>query len=99
MSKDDEARTTPEICPNCGALVPEEARACPECGADEETGWNDTALEQRLGISDPDEFDHEEWEREEAGVTRKRPLAWLWWLTGVILLLLIAAGLVTHWAT
>jgi hypothetical protein len=28
----------PEFCPNCGAEVPRKAKACPECGADEETG-------------------------------------------------------------
>ena len=70
--------------------MPEEARVCPECGADEETGWNDIATEQRLGISDPDDFDPEEWAREEAGKTRKRPLAWLWWLTAALLLLAVA---------
>jgi RNA polymerase subunit RPABC4/transcription elongation factor Spt4 len=81
--------STPDICPNCGALVPENAEACPECGADEETGWNDTAMEQRLGISDPDEFDPEEWAREEAGERRKRPLAGLWWATAAVLLLAV----------
>jgi hypothetical protein len=27
----------------CGADVPREASACPECGADERTGWNEEA--------------------------------------------------------
>ena len=26
-------------CPHCGALLPENARFCRECGADESTGW------------------------------------------------------------
>lgn len=30
-------------CPNCGADVPLKARACPECGSDEETGWSEAA--------------------------------------------------------
>ena len=79
-------RETPETCPNCGTDVPEGALACPECGADEETGWNDTAVEQRLGIEDQDEFDHEAWEREESGQRPNRPLAGLWWITALILL-------------
>ncbi|MEZ4642864.1 MAG: zinc ribbon domain-containing protein [Chloroflexota bacterium] len=34
------------ICPNCGAQVPDNALACPECGSDEETGWSeDTAYD------------------------------------------------------
>ena len=28
----------PDLCPHCGAEVPEKARVCPECGADAETG-------------------------------------------------------------
>ncbi|MBA3471301.1 MAG: hypothetical protein H0T53_16820 [Herpetosiphonaceae bacterium] len=28
------------ICPHCEAKVPASARACPECGSDEQTGWS-----------------------------------------------------------
>ena len=31
----------PETCPVCGAAVPPKAKACPECGADERSGWNE----------------------------------------------------------
>ena len=62
----------PEICPNCGAEVPPNARVCPECGADDETGWNDRATSERLGISDPDDFDSEEFAEEEFGNERRR---------------------------
>jgi len=65
---------------------------CPECGADEETGWNDTAVEQRLGIEDLDDFDHEAWEREESGQPPRRPLAGLWWITALVLLAASAIG-------
>ena len=77
---------TPETCPNCGAEVPRRARACPECGADEATGWNDRAEEQRLGISDPDDFDREAWERAEFGPAKRPGLAWHWKLAGVLVL-------------
>ena len=30
-------------CPICGADVPIKARACPECGSDEKTGWSEAA--------------------------------------------------------
>lgn len=33
----------PESCPVCGEDVPRNARACPGCGADERTGWNEEA--------------------------------------------------------
>lgn len=31
------------VCPNCYAEVPWDAAACPECGADENTGWSEDA--------------------------------------------------------
>jgi hypothetical protein len=31
------------ICPHCGAEVPADALACPECGSDDETGWSENA--------------------------------------------------------
>jgi len=31
----------PSECPICGAHVPKGALACPNCGADERTGWNE----------------------------------------------------------
>lgn len=33
----------PETCPVCGETVPPGARACPGCGADERSGWNEEA--------------------------------------------------------
>jgi hypothetical protein len=30
-------------CPHCGAAVPSDASACPECGSDDETGWSESA--------------------------------------------------------
>ena len=45
---------TPETCPVCGTDVPRNARACPECGADERSCWNedDTRYD---GLDLPDE--------------------------------------------
>ena len=38
----------------CGAPVPAGARACPECGADERTGWDEEAT-RTDGLDLPDE--------------------------------------------
>lgn len=83
----------PEVCPNCGTLLPARARACPECGADERTGWSDSATPQRLGLPDDEEFDHDQFVREEFGDGRLRRRGLPGWLlaavaVGLILLLL-----------
>lgn len=78
---------TPEVCPQCGALVPARARACPECGSDEQTGWSDRAQAQRLDLPD-DEFDYDEFVKEEFGEggrdkLKPRGLKWRWWLVAL----------------
>ncbi len=37
-------------CPNCGAEVPIEAKACPECGSDEKTGWSEDTMYDDLDL-------------------------------------------------
>lgn len=80
----------PDYFPNCGATVPARASACPECGADEDTGWNDDAYAQGLDL--PDEaFDYDEFVEREFGETdrptlKPRGLHWFWWLVALGLL-------------
>ena len=55
----------PDICAHCGADIHPNARACPQCGADESTGWEEDYAPD-LGM-DEDEFDYDEFvEREQA---------------------------------
>jgi hypothetical protein len=78
----------PEVCPNCGALVPPKAACCPECGADEKSGWSDSAQADRLGIPD-ENFDYDRYVSEEFGAQRKpRGVHWVWWLTALLLVVL-----------
>jgi len=79
----------PENCPNCGADVPPKAKTCPECGSDEKTGWSDSAYSSSLGIPD-DNFDYDEFVKEEFGGQRVKPrgVHWVWWLTALILVAL-----------
>jgi hypothetical protein len=80
----------PDICPVCGVEVPERARACPECGADEKTGWSERARYDELGIPD-DSFDYHDFvDREFGGKKPKRKLGWLWLLVALLLLLAFA---------
>jgi hypothetical protein len=78
----------PEICPNCDAEVPRNAKSCPECGADENTGWSESAYASKLGLPD-DGFDHDEFVKEEFGDERRpRGISWLWWITALLLIAL-----------
>jgi len=76
-------------CPVCGAEVPAKAKACPECGADEKTGWSDQTIYDGTGIEDPEDFDYDEFLRRELGQGPKRtPKQWVWWAVAFVLLIL-----------
>ena len=51
-------------CPHCGAPVPKRAKACPECGSDDRTGWASEEEIGYAGVDIPDAYDPDEWERE-----------------------------------
>lgn len=79
---------SPAICPVCGEDVPPRALACPECGADERSGWRTDAASYD-GVDLPEEFDYDEFARREFG-RRAKPngISAIWWITAVVLLLL-----------
>ena len=84
----------PDYCPVCGAEVPSNARACPECGADEKTGWSEKARYDELGIPE-ESFDYEKFVDEEFG--RKAPrrrYGLLWVVVAMLLLLAFAVGMI-----
>ena len=77
-------------CPNCGADVPPNAKACPECGSCEETGWSEAAEIGGLDLPD-DEFNYDEFVKNEfAGQSPKpRGISWFWWLVAIVAIALI----------
>ena len=81
----------PEICPNCGAEVPRKARACPECGADEQTGWSEATRTDGLDLPD-ENFDYQDFAKREFGGGSPVPqgIHWFWW---VIALMVVVAFL------
>ena len=86
---------TPEICPVCGEDVPSRSLACPECGADHNSGWREGA-ESYDGVDLPDqEFNYDEFVRAEfeSGV-KPTGIKTLWWLTAIVL---IIASLAIYW--
>jgi hypothetical protein len=82
----------PDECANCGAPLPRTARACPECGADERTGWRETSLYDDLDL--PDEAFADETPAPPAPARRVNGLAWYWWAAALCLLLLVVSAFV-----
>jgi len=79
---------TPEICPVCGEDVPRGALACPECGADHNSGWREEA-ERYDAIDLPDDFDYEEFTRKEFRSSAKPAgISAVWWVTAVVVIVL-----------
>lgn len=83
---------TPEVCPVCGEGVPKKALACPECGADHNTGWNpDAGASDGLDLPD-DEFNYDEFVEKEFGSGRvTSSMKPIWWITALVLLLSFVA--------
>lgn len=87
-----ESKPAPTECANCGASIPRSAKACPECGADERTGWRDQSLYDGLDLPETAWPDDTESGKPAPASTRVNGVPWYWWLVGAILLALFIGG-------
>ena len=78
------ASRPPPECAVCGADIPPGARACPECGADERTGWRGQSVYD--GIDLPDEA-FTDTRSPDGGRPIRRGIAWYWWVAGIAALI------------
>src|SRR5262249_5788643 len=78
---------TPELCPVCYEEVPAGALACPECGADHNSGWRENA-DAYGGVNLPDdEFNYDDFvKREFESRVKPSGLKMLWWIAGILLI-------------
>jgi hypothetical protein len=76
----------PLECAHCGTGLRRTARACPECGADERTGWRESSIYDGLDLP----------EQESSGPSDapRRPVSIFWILVGVGLLILLVLSAV-----
>ena len=77
----------PEICPVCGEDVPRCSLACPECGADHNSGWRADA-ESYDGLDLPgDDFNYDDFVQREFGSGLKPAgIKTIWWIAAIIVL-------------
>jgi uncharacterized membrane protein YvbJ len=77
----------PDVCPVCGEDVPSGALACPECGADHNSGWQqDAETYEALDLPDED-FNYDEFVREEFGSSFKPAgMKTIWWITAILII-------------
>ena len=77
----------PEVCPVCGEDVPRDSLACPECGADHNSGWREDA-DTYDAVDLPDEdFNYDEIIRKEFGpVPKPAGVKTVWWIAALVLI-------------
>jgi hypothetical protein len=81
----------PAVCPVCGYDVPANALACPECGADHNSGWKEDATAYD-GLDLPDDhFDYDEFVRREFGGSNRGGIKTIWWVTAILVLVVLVA--------
>ena len=79
-------QSEPFTCPVCHEEVPANAKACPECGACDQSGWRENAGHDALDLPD-EEFNYDEFVAEEFGsAPSKTRISNHWWWVAVVLL-------------
>jgi hypothetical protein len=84
-------KSDPFICPVCGEELHPGAKACPDCGACERSGWSADSALDGVDRTDDDDFDYDRFVEEEFG-TRKigqRGVNPIWTVAALVLLLAI----------
>lgn len=89
-----ERQPPPGECANCGAAIPPRARACPECGADERTGWRESSVYDGLDLPETAYQGDDDHRPRQVPPRRINGIVWHWWLAGVLALLAAAVVLV-----
>ena len=82
----------PEECANCGAPIPRGAKSCPECGADERTGWREASIYDGLELPATAYGDESGSDAEQRPKRHVNGVPWFWWVVGVLLILFLIAG-------
>jgi hypothetical protein len=74
------------VCPVCGESVPRNARACPECGACEKSGWGEDSAFDDLPEED---FDYDRFVAAEFGGKPKTSRKEKFWRLAALIILVV----------
>lgn len=81
------SRRSPFICPVCGEEVPPNAKACPECGACDKSGWSAERDCDGLDLpEEEDDFDYDQFLEDEFSQGRRRGVRLITWIIAIIVL-------------
>lgn len=83
-------RRAPSTCAQCGADIPPKARACPECGADERTGWDEQSVYDGLDL--PEEPAHPPGQR-----ARRNEPSPVWMFAALLLIVVLGLAVLGLW--
>jgi len=75
----------------CGEDVPPAALACPECGADHNSGWQENAEVYDAVDLPEDDFNYQEFVKQEFGASHKPAIKRIWWITALFLIAALIA--------
>ena len=90
-----DALPPPEECANCGASIPRNAKACPECGADERSGWRERSVYDDLDLPEEAWQDETQPKKRPPPSMRVNGVPWYWWMVGAVLLVVLIGGVLT----
>jgi predicted nucleic acid-binding Zn ribbon protein len=82
----------PEECAQCGETLPRTAHACPNCGADERTGWRETSIYDGLDLPEDAEDENEFSATRTRHARNNTGLRWYWLVTLITLLIVMLLG-------
>ncbi len=88
-------RPPPSECAQCGATIPPQALACPQCGADDCTGWRESSVYDGLELPDEAWNENGDAAPPHAPERRVNGIAWYWWCLAVAVLIIAGMSLLS----
>jgi hypothetical protein len=77
---------TPQVCPVCGEDLPRNVLACPECGADHNSGWKEDSNTYDGTNLPAHDFNYDEFvQREFESQVKPAGLKTIWWIVAIVL--------------